>query len=130
MAEPLPGTSALVDLINSLPDPDGTWGPPITNETTLNGVPYAPYSKSDKLGRMADWTDAKDGRDGRSRQQYSRNYRGMLQSSFGLWRLVLLAVLRVLTCSLPCRPTSLRRRFRISLCRPSGRGRGLVLCRI
>ncbi|KAL2153874.1 hypothetical protein VTH82DRAFT_2550 [Thermothelomyces myriococcoides] len=75
MAEPLPGTSALVDLINSLPDPDGTWGPPITNETTLNGVPYAPYSKSDKLGRMADWTDAKDGRDGRSRQQYSRNYR-------------------------------------------------------
>ncbi|AEO54460.1 hypothetical protein MYCTH_2297063 [Thermothelomyces thermophilus ATCC 42464] len=75
MAEPLPGTSALVDLINSLPDPDGTWGPPITNETTLNGVPYAPYSKSDKLGRMADWTDAKDGRDGRSRQQYNRSYR-------------------------------------------------------
>ncbi|KAL2134530.1 hypothetical protein VTI74DRAFT_11574 [Chaetomium olivicolor] len=75
MAEPAPGTSALVDLINSLPDPDGTWGPPVTTETTLNGVPYAPFSKSDKLGRMADWTDSKDGRDGRGRQQYNRNYR-------------------------------------------------------
>jgi len=75
MAEPPAGTSSLVDLINSLPDPDGTWGPPITTETTLNGVPYAPFSKSDKLGRMADWTDAKDGRDGRGRQQYNRNYR-------------------------------------------------------
>lgn len=76
MAVPQPGTSALVDLLNALPDPDDTWGPPVTNETTLNGVPYAPYSKGDKLGRMADWTDAKD-RDGRSgRQQYSRSFRG------------------------------------------------------
>ncbi|KAH6628035.1 eukaryotic translation initiation factor 3 subunit D [Chaetomium tenue] len=75
MAEYTAGTSPLVDLINSLPDSDGTWGPPITTETTLNGVPYAPFSKSDKLGRMADWTDAKDGRDGRGRQQYNRNYR-------------------------------------------------------
>jgi hypothetical protein len=80
MAEPPAGVSSLVDLINSLPDPDGTWGPPITTETTLNGVPYAPFSKSDKLGRMADWTDAKDGRDGRGRQQYNRNYRGALWS--------------------------------------------------
>jgi translation initiation factor 3 subunit D len=67
----------LVDLIAALPETDG-WGPPTTNETTLNGVPYAPYSKSDKLGRMADWTaDGKDGRDGRGgRGQYNRNYRG------------------------------------------------------
>ncbi|KAL2263709.1 hypothetical protein VTK26DRAFT_5565 [Humicola hyalothermophila] len=75
MAEPAPGTSSLVDLLNSLPDTVGTWGPPITTETTLNGVPYAPFSKSDKLGRMADWTENKD-RDGRGgRQQYNRNYR-------------------------------------------------------
>lgn len=76
MAEPASGISSLVDLIGSLPDPETTWGPTITSETTLNGVPYAPFSKSDKLGRMADWTDAKDGRDGRGRQQYNRNYRG------------------------------------------------------
>ncbi|KAK4148531.1 eukaryotic translation initiation factor 3 subunit 7-domain-containing protein [Chaetomidium leptoderma] len=75
MAEATAGTSSLVDLINSLPEPDGTWGPPITEDTTLNGVPYAPFSKSDKLGRMADWTDPKDSRDGRGRQQYNRNYR-------------------------------------------------------
>ncbi|KAK0716962.1 eukaryotic translation initiation factor 3 subunit 7-domain-containing protein [Lasiosphaeria miniovina] len=68
---------SLVDLIKSLPDLGATWGPPVTTETTLNGVPYAPYSKGDKLGRMADWTaDSKDGRDGRGgRQQYNRNYR-------------------------------------------------------
>lgn len=73
------GRSALIDLIESLPDNAGTWGPTVTTETTLNGVPYAPYSKGDKLGRMADWTsDSKDGRDGRGgRQQYNRNYRGM-----------------------------------------------------
>ncbi|KAK4674148.1 hypothetical protein QC763_117890 [Podospora pseudopauciseta] len=76
MAVPPPGESALVDLINSLPEHEGTWGPPITTETTLNGVPYAPFSKSDKLGRMADWTDNKDGRDGRGgRQQFNRNFR-------------------------------------------------------
>jgi translation initiation factor 3 subunit D len=68
---------SLVDLITALPDGPG-WGPPVTTETTLNGVPYAPFSKGDKLGRMADWTDSKD-RDGRGgRQQYNRNYRGML----------------------------------------------------
>jgi translation initiation factor 3 subunit D len=78
MAEPEPGTSALVDLINALPDIAGTWGPPVTSETLLNGVPYAPFSKSDKLGRMADWTDAsKDGRDGRGGKQYNRGFRGM-----------------------------------------------------
>ena len=64
-------------LINALPDGDG-WGPPATNDTTLNGVPYAPFSKGDRLGRMADWTtEGKDGRDGRGgRQQYNRSYRG------------------------------------------------------
>lgn len=72
-------TSSIADLISALPDGDG-WGPPITTETTLDGVPYAPFSKGDKLGRMADWTaDGKDGRDGRGgRQQYNRNYRGAL----------------------------------------------------
>lgn len=80
------GRSALVDLIESLPDNAGTWGPTVTTETTLNGVPYAPYSKGDKLGRMADWTaDSKDGRDGRGgRQQYNRNYRGMRTPAPGL----------------------------------------------
>lgn len=77
MALPAAGASSLVDLLNSLPDTEGGWGPAVTTETTLNGVPYAPFSKSDKLGRMADWTDNKDGRDGRGgRQQYNRNYRG------------------------------------------------------
>ncbi len=69
---------SLIDIIKSLPDGPG-WGPPVTSETMLNGVPYAPYSKGDKLGKMADWTsDSKDGRDGRGgRGQYNRNYRGM-----------------------------------------------------
>ncbi|KAM3077527.1 hypothetical protein ACMFMG_006865 [Clarireedia jacksonii] len=67
---------SLSDIITSLPSED-SWGPPVSTETTLNGVPYAPYSKGDKLGRMADWTaEGKDGRDGRGgRQQYNRNYR-------------------------------------------------------
>ncbi len=78
MARPEPGASPLVDLIDSLPDLGPTWGPAVTADTMLNGVPYAPYSKGDKLGRMADWTaDSKDGRDGRGgRQQYNRNFRG------------------------------------------------------
>lgn len=71
--------TSIADLISALPDGDG-WGPAITTETTLDGVPYAPFSKGDKLGRMADWTtEGKDGRDGRGgRQQYNRNYRGAL----------------------------------------------------
>lgn len=69
--------TSIADLIAALPDGDG-WGPPITTETTLDGVPYAHFSKGDKLGRMADWTtEGKDGRDGRGgRQQYNRNFRG------------------------------------------------------
>lgn len=66
--------SSIVTALSS----DETWGPPITSDVLVNGVPYAPYSKGDKLGRMADWTsEGKDGRDGRGgRQQYNRNYRG------------------------------------------------------
>ncbi|OIW35646.1 eukaryotic translation initiation factor 3 subunit D [Coniochaeta ligniaria NRRL 30616] len=65
---------SLVDLITALPEGPG-WGPQVTSETTLNGVPYAPFSKGDRLGRMADWTDSKD-RDGRGgRTQYNRNFR-------------------------------------------------------
>lgn len=68
-------TNDWVNIVESCPPGDG-WGPPVTTDTTLNGVPYAPFSKGDKLGRMADWTtDGKtDGRGGR--QQYNRNYRG------------------------------------------------------
>ncbi|KIV77832.1 eukaryotic translation initiation factor 3 subunit D [Exophiala sideris] len=51
------------------------WGPEVTSNTTLDGVPYAPFSKSDKLGRMADWTS--EGKEGRERggRQYGRNFR-------------------------------------------------------
>lgn len=63
-----------VKIAESCPAGDG-WGPPVTTETTLDGVPYAPFSKGDKLGRMADWTGSKDGERG-GRQQYNRNYRG------------------------------------------------------
>ncbi|KAL1857084.1 hypothetical protein Daus18300_010427 [Diaporthe australafricana] len=75
-------SQSIADLIAALPDGDG-WGPPVTTETTLDGVPYAPFSKGDKLGRMADWTaDGKDGRDGRGgRAQYNRNYRD--QQTYG-----------------------------------------------
>jgi hypothetical protein len=73
----------LTELIAALPSED-SWGPPTSDETTLDGVPYAPYSKGDKLGRMADWTaEGKDGRDGRGgRQQYNRNYRGAVYITF------------------------------------------------
>lgn len=66
-----------VKLVETCPPGDG-WGPPVTTETTLNGVPYAPFSKGDKLGRMADWASEGKDRDGRGgRQQYNRNFRGM-----------------------------------------------------
>ena len=66
---------SISSLIAALPPADDGWGPPVTTETTLNGVPYAPFSKADKLGRMADWTEGKD-REQRGRQQYgSRQYR-------------------------------------------------------
>jgi len=68
---------SLIDLIKALPTTD-SWGPPVSSETMLDGVPFAPYSKSDKLGRMADWTEGKD-RERGGRQQYgNRSYRGAL----------------------------------------------------
>ncbi|ODH45157.1 eukaryotic translation initiation factor 3 subunit D [Paracoccidioides brasiliensis] len=68
--------TSITDIVASLPSGD-SWGPPVTSESTLDGVPYAPFSKGDKLGRMADWaTEGKDGRDGRGgRQAYNRVYR-------------------------------------------------------
>jgi hypothetical protein len=66
--------ASLLDLVAALPSEEG-WGPPVSTETTLDGVPYAPYSKADKLGRMADWTEGKD-RDARRQQYGNRGYRG------------------------------------------------------
>lgn len=75
--------ASLIDLVAALPTGDG-WGPPVSSETMLGGVPYAPYSKADKLGRMADWTEGKD-RDRGGRQQYgNRNYRGTIPWTLGL----------------------------------------------
>ncbi|KID99398.1 eukaryotic translation initiation factor 3, partial [Metarhizium majus ARSEF 297] len=68
-----------VKICESCPPGDG-WGPSVTSETTLNGVPYAPFSKGDKLGRMADWTAEGKDRD-RGRSQYNRNYRD--QQAYG-----------------------------------------------
>lgn len=67
-----------VQICESCPSGDG-WGPSVTTETTLNGVPYAPFSKGDKLGRMADWTTEGKDRDGRGgRAQYNRSFRGKI----------------------------------------------------
>jgi translation initiation factor 3 subunit D len=67
--------ASLLDLVAALPSSEG-WGPVVTTETMLDGVPFAPYSKADKLGRMADWNEGKD-RERGGRQQYgNRNYRG------------------------------------------------------
>ncbi|KEY71629.1 hypothetical protein S7711_08095 [Stachybotrys chartarum IBT 7711] len=63
-----------VKIVQSCPPGDG-WGPPVTTETTLDGVPYAPFSKGDKLGRMADWTAEGKDRERGGRMQYNRNYR-------------------------------------------------------
>ena len=69
---------SISEIVSALPS-DEFWGPVVSMENTLDGVPYAPYSKSDKLGRMADWTaEGKDGREGRGgRQAYNRSYRGL-----------------------------------------------------
>lgn len=64
-----------VRICESCPAGDG-WGPSVTTETTLDGVPYAPFSKGDKLGRMADWTAEGKDRERGGRQQYNRNFRG------------------------------------------------------
>lgn len=62
-------------ICESCPPGDG-WGPSVTSEITLDGVPYAPFSKGDKLGRMADWTTEGKDRERGGRLQYSRQYRG------------------------------------------------------
>lgn len=78
-----------VQICESCPAGDG-WGPSVTTETTLNGVPYAPYSKGDKLGRMADWTSEGKDRERGGRSQYGRNFRGTFHpfghSTFKSWR--------------------------------------------
>lgn len=72
------GSLDYVQICESCPPGDG-WGPSVTTETTLNGVPYAPFSKGDKLGRMADWTTEGKDRDGRGgRAQYNRSFRGRI----------------------------------------------------
>ncbi|KAL6858555.1 eukaryotic translation initiation factor 3 [Trichoderma novae-zelandiae] len=63
-----------VKICDSCPPGDG-WGPSVTSEITLNGVPYAPFSKGDKLGRMADWTAEGKDRERGGRMQYNRQYR-------------------------------------------------------
>ncbi|KAF2132614.1 eukaryotic translation initiation factor 3 subunit D [Dothidotthia symphoricarpi CBS 119687] len=66
--------ASLLDLVSALPATEA-WGPDVSTETMLDGIPFAPYSKGDKLGRMADWTEGKD-RERGGRQQYgNRNYR-------------------------------------------------------
>lgn len=64
-----------VRICESCPAGDG-WGPEVTTDTTLDGVPYAPFSKGDKLGRMADWTAEGKDRERGTRMQFNRNYRG------------------------------------------------------
>jgi hypothetical protein len=89
--------ASLLDLVSALPASEG-WGPTVSTETMLDGVPFAPYSKADKLGRMADWTEGKD-RERGGRQQYgNRNYRGMM-----VWQR-----LRCIS-NLPRRPAGVRR---------------------
>lgn len=68
---------SLSEAVTALSSND-VWGPPTTTESLVEGVPYAPYSKSDRLGRMADWTTEGKDREARVRQQYNRNFRGML----------------------------------------------------
>ncbi|KAK0765347.1 hypothetical protein N5P37_001273 [Trichoderma harzianum] len=63
-----------VKICESCPPGDG-WGPSVTTEITLDGVPYAPFSKGDKLGRMADWTAEGKDRERGGRLQYNRQYR-------------------------------------------------------
>ncbi|KAJ5703144.1 hypothetical protein N7488_010692 [Penicillium malachiteum] len=65
---------SIADLVAALPSED-SWGPSVSGDNMLNGVPYAPFSKGDKLGRMADWTAESKDRDRQGRQQYNRNFR-------------------------------------------------------
>ncbi|KAJ6014246.1 hypothetical protein N7540_008837 [Penicillium herquei] len=65
---------SIADLVAALPSED-SWGPSVSGDNMLNGVPYAPFSKGDKLGRMADWTAESKDRNNQGRQQYNRNFR-------------------------------------------------------
>ncbi|KAJ5729590.1 uncharacterized protein N7483_004098 [Penicillium malachiteum] len=65
---------SIADLVAALPAED-SWGPSVSGDNMLNGVPYAPFSKGDKLGRMADWTAESKDRNNQGRQQYNRNFR-------------------------------------------------------
>lgn len=130
-------SKSIADIIAALPDGDG-WGPPVTTETTLNGVPYAPFSKGDKLGRMADWTaDGKDGRDGRGgRAQYNRNYRGTPSDRCHRRRLLehtgtcqTRQSSTLLTSTSPSRPTDIRLCKRLPLRRTTSRARRSLLLR-
>lgn len=108
-----------VRICESCPPSDG-WGPPVTTDTTLDGVPYAPFSKGDKLGRMADWTTEGKDRERGSRMQFQRNYRGELSRE--LWK-------RGTSWLICCRPANLWLEPRRYLQRPRGRGRVLLLHR-
>ena len=113
---------SLLDLVSSLPTKEA-WGPEVSSETMLDGVPYAPYSKADKLGRMADWTDGKD-RDRGGRQNYGgRNYRGMRVFFVSYY------LTRMDTSNIPRRPAGVRREPDDEPLRsPDGRGGGYFLC--
>lgn len=111
--------ASLLDLVSALPDTAG-WGPPVTSESMLDGVPFAPYSKADKLGRMADWTEGKD-RERGGRQQYgNRNYRGMFGDGEGERRWILTRLHR---------PAGIRREPADQPLRHPGRRRGGNLLR-
>lgn len=77
-----------VRICESCPPGDG-WGPSVTTETTLDGVPYAPFSKGDKLGRMADWTLEGKDRERGGRMQYNRSYRGRASRDSDIFPLVI-----------------------------------------
>ena len=121
-----------IKICESCPAGDG-WGPSVTSETTLNGVPYAPFSKGDKLGRMADWTAEGKDRERGGRSQYNRNFRGRLRQNTlfrprkHLFCLVLAGLLADLNLS--SRPTSLRCQPRYHFQRTSRRGRVYLLRR-
>jgi hypothetical protein len=96
-----------VKICESCPAGDG-WGPAVTTETTLNGVPYAPFSKGDKLGRMADWTAEGKDRERGGRAQYNRNFRGRSRRVVLFSVEIALVFTELLTNRNPsCRPTSL-----------------------
>lgn len=61
-------------------NPDGGWGPSLSNfpqDFKFKDIPYTPFSKADKLGRVADWNDVTgDNRQGPSGNAGGRNIAG------------------------------------------------------